>query len=103
MTRDASAVSEDVTIRRLCDLDEWEFYRIVQDGTEHEAYSIALRSHTELRQVEYEVWGDGEEEPRDSGSVAHEDAGEQWPEAARRRLLRVILHGHVSRRAKNAE
>jgi hypothetical protein len=80
-----------VTIRRLSDLEEWEFYRVVPPEKEGAAYTIGLRPYTELEQVEYEVWDDAGAEPRGSGSVACRDVGERWHEMVSRSLVDSIV------------
>jgi hypothetical protein len=91
MSADINEASERTDIRRLSDLDDWEFYRIIPaDKEEVEALTIALRPYTELRQLEYEVWDKGGEEPRYSGTVPW-DEQEQRADDKRRMLLYAIL------------
>jgi hypothetical protein len=75
---------------RLSDLDDWEFYRIAEAGSEDAVCTIGLRPYSELRQVEYEVWaGDGgDEEPRVTGGV---DCDSMSGHGARERVLLEIL------------
>jgi hypothetical protein len=93
MSTGASTQAEAVSIYRLSDLDEWEFYRIVPNGNADTAFVIGLRPHTELRQVEYEIWDDGGEAPRGSGSVACEVVGAHWATTPREPVVDRIVRG----------
>lgn len=52
-------------VRRLADVEEWVLYELV-DG-EGAAGVVGMRVHTELGEVEYEVWKASEKEPRSIG------------------------------------
>ncbi len=84
-----------IEVERLSDLDDWEYYRVAEVGAEEELCTIGLRPHSEMRQVEYEVWAredqEEEEEPRLTGSVPCESAGSSWDDATREWLLREAI------------
>ena len=80
-----------IQIRRLSDLDEWEFYEVAVPG-EDAPLTIGLRPYTEFGQVEYEVWEDSAEAPRFTGSVPCDAVGERWTEAMREPIVEEILN-----------
>lgn len=82
-----------IEIRRLCDLSDWEFYDVAEPGFENPVYTIGLRSYSELRQVEYEVWaGSGTDEtPRATGIVDCDEVEQRWCDEVRARVLRNIV------------
>jgi hypothetical protein len=92
-----NASGEVVTILRLSDLDDWEFYQVTLSGKRRDTYTIALRPHAELREVEYEVWDNRGEEPRCSGGVPCKDTGELWCDVERDGIVRLILQDEMIR------
>lgn len=84
----------DLEIQRLCNLDDWAYYQVAKHSSEEAICVIGMRYHSELRQVEYEVWGGGDDEiPQTTGTVPYDDTGEQWSDVVLNRALRSIASG----------
>lgn len=89
MTAEEGATAE-VTVRRLCNLDDWEFYEVCLPGESQTGMTVSLRPFWEFHQVEYEVWNDGTDEPIRTGSIPSDDVSELWLSTPKYDLVRIV-------------
>lgn len=82
---------QSLDIRRLADVDEWEFYAVTVGGDEADSYTIGLRPYPEFGAVEFECWDGGEEQPWDTGSVPCAETGSGWSSAAIETLIECVI------------
>jgi len=60
---------QSLDVRRLSDLDDWEFYEVIVGGDEGNLYTIGLRPYPEFGAVEFELWDGNDEDPWDTGNL----------------------------------
>lgn len=80
-----------LTVQRLSDLDDWEFYEVIAGGDNENPYTIGLRPYPEFGAVEFELWDGNDDEPWDTGSVPCEEIGSERSSAATETLIQRVI------------
>jgi type VI secretion system secreted protein VgrG len=84
-----SALS-DAHARRMSDFDGWEFYK--SQGTYGPV--VRMRPHSEMSEVEYEIWHPDEESPRATGSISFDHVGGVWSSQHGMLVMPRLLDAH---------
>jgi hypothetical protein len=88
------AADDRVSVERLSNLDEWEFYRLIDEESYEVVCTIGVRPSGEGRSAEYGLWRAEEAEPSLTGTVEGEGDGGPWTDATREELIRGVVYKH---------
>ena len=88
-------MSAPIEVQRLSDLDNWEFYQLIDTTDDEVLFTIGIRPYPEFQEVEYGVWSpdrdNAEVEPVCTGSMAVEQADPSWHDRCREQVITGIL------------